>query len=77
MHTVTPTRASTVMSRRRLRARLELDREELGNAYEELLRHFPDEPYRQRLGSIAERLRQTRHRLVADRGIGSGYRSPD
>lgn len=76
MHTVTLTHSGDDFSPR-LRARLDLDREELGNAYEELLRHFPDEPYRQRFGCIAERLRQTRHRLVAGRGIGSGYRSPD
>ncbi len=76
MHTITPAHLGNDVSPR-LRARLELDREELENAYEELLRHFPDEPYRQRFGCIAERLRQTRHRLVANRGIGSGYRTPD
>jgi phosphoenolpyruvate carboxylase len=76
MHTVTLTHVGDDVSPR-LRARLELDREELGNAFEELLRHFPDEPYRQRFGCIAERLRQTRHRLVLGRGLGSGYRTPD
>ena len=59
-----------------LAARLEIDREELGNAFEELLDHYPDEPYRQRFGSIAERLRQTRHRLVEGRGAGAGYHTP-
>jgi phosphoenolpyruvate carboxylase len=38
--------------------------------------HYPDEPYRLRFGSIAERLRQTRHHLVDGRGRGSGYASP-
>ncbi len=60
----------------RLAARLEQDRHELGQVYEELARHFPNEPYRRRLGSMAERLRQTRHHLVDGRGLGSGYRSP-
>ncbi len=67
MHTITPTHMGADVSER-LRTRLELDREELGNAFVELLRHFPDEPYRQRFGCIAERLRQTRHRLVGGRG---------
>ena len=75
MHTITPTHMGADVSER-LRTRLELDREELGNAFEELLRHFPDEPYRQRFGCIAERLRQTRHRLVGGRGVGSGYLQP-
>ncbi len=75
MHTVTPTHIGDDIPAR-LRARLDLDRDELGNAYEELLRHYPDEPYRQRFGCIAERLRQTRHRLVGGRGTGSGYITP-
>jgi len=75
MSTVTLTHTDDGVSPRLL-ARLELDREELGNTYEEMLRHYPDEPYRQRFGCIAERLRQTRHRLVHGRGIGSGYATP-
>ena len=75
MHTVTPTHIGDEVSASLL-ARLELDRDELGNAFEELARHFPDEPYRQRFGCIAERLRQTRHRLVLRRGLGSGYATP-
>ena len=60
----------------RLAARLEQDRRDLGAVYEELTRHFPNEPYRRRLGSMAERLRQTRHHLVDGRGPGAGYGSP-
>ena len=59
-----------------LAARLEQDRLQLGSAFRELAQRFPNEPYRQRLGSIAERLRQTRHHLVDRRGLGSGYPSP-
>ncbi|MFV2064755.1 MAG: phosphoenolpyruvate carboxylase, partial [Chloroflexota bacterium] len=55
-----------------LASRLEQDRKELGGVYDELQRRFPNEPYRCRLGSIAERLRRTRHRVVDDRwGLGS------
>lgn len=75
MHTVTLTKLDDDVSPR-LRARLELDRDELGNAFEDMLRHFPNEPYRQRFGCIAERLRQTRHRLVGGRGLGAGYADP-
>jgi len=75
MHTVAPT-VDDEEIQPALAARLELDREELGNAYEELERHFPHEPYRQRFGCIAERLRQTRHRVVGGRGHGSGYTTP-
>lgn len=57
-------------------ARMERDRRELGNTFRELQRRYPNEPYRQRFGCIAERLRQTRHRLVDGRGFGSGYLSP-
>jgi phosphoenolpyruvate carboxylase len=75
MHTVTPTHRGDDVSPR-LRARLELDRDELGNAYDLLLQHYPNEPYRQRFGCIAERLRQTRHRLVNGHGRGAGYATP-
>ena len=76
MHTVTPTHVGDDVSPRLL-ARLELDREELSGAYDQLVLHYPHEPYRQRLGCIAERLRQTRHRLVNRHGLGAGYASPD
>ena len=59
-----------------LAARLEQDRAELGGAYDELRRRFPNEPYRCRFGAIAERLRRTRHRVVDDHRQGGGYRSP-
>ena len=75
MHTVTPTHLGEDVSPR-LRARLELDHEELGNAYDDIVEHYPGEPYRQRFGGIAERLRQTRHRLVNGRGLGAGYATP-
>jgi len=75
LHTVTPTHLGEDISPR-LRARLELDREELGNAYDDIAAHYPGEPYRQRFGCIAERLRQTRHRLVNGRGMGAGYADP-
>jgi len=75
MHTVTSTEGADD-TQPALAARLEIDREELGNAFEELVSHFPNEPYRLRFGCIAERLRQTRHRLVAGRGRGGGYGSP-
>ena len=75
MHTVTPTHMGEDISPR-LQARLELDREELGNAYDDIAEHYPGEPYRQRFGFIAERLRQTRHRLVNGRGLGASYADP-
>ena len=61
-----------------LDARLERDREQLGDAYAELARRFPNEPYRRRFGSIAERLRRTRLRVVDGRDdAGTGYTRPD
>jgi phosphoenolpyruvate carboxylase len=75
MHTVTLTHLDDGVSPR-LAARLELDRDELGAAFDELVAHYPNEPYRQRFGCIAERLRQTRHRLVNGRGPGAGYLTP-
>jgi phosphoenolpyruvate carboxylase len=75
MHTVAGSHVDSDLEPR-LAARLERDRQELGRVYEELTRHFPNEPYRRRLGPMAERLRQTRHHLVDGRGPGAGYRSP-
>ncbi len=75
MHTITPTHLGDDVSPR-LQARLDLDRDELGNAHDEMVEHYPHEPYRQRFGGIAERLRQTRHRLVGGRGHGAGYATP-
>ena len=75
MHTVAGSHLDSDLEPR-LAVRLERDRRELGQVYDELTRHFPNEPYRRRLGSMAERLRQTRHHLVDGRGPGAGYRSP-
>ena len=75
MHTIAPYRPDDVVDPR-LADRLQKDRRELGEAYAELMRHFPGEPYRRRLGSMAERLRQTRHHLVDGHGLGAGYASP-
>lgn len=60
-----------------LRARLERDRDELGDDFATLLARFPDEPYRRRFGAIAERLRRTRGRLVmGEPDSPGGYASP-
>jgi phosphoenolpyruvate carboxylase len=60
----------------RLAARLAADGRELGDVTAGLRRRFPDEPYRQRLGAIAERLRRTRARLAEDSEPAAGwYRS--
>ena len=44
----------------------------------QLRRRFPDEPYRQRFGAIAERLRRTRASLTATAGapVGGRYTDP-
>ena len=44
----------------------------------QLRRRFPDEPYRQRFGAIAERLRRTRAALTAAAGapVGGRYTDP-
>jgi phosphoenolpyruvate carboxylase len=72
MNTVTPAESDVGVSPA-LAERLELDREELGMVFDELARNFPGEPYRQRLGCIAERLRHTRHHLVEDHPRQAGY----
>ncbi|CAN5638371.1 phosphoenolpyruvate carboxylase [soil metagenome] len=60
-----------------LAARLDRDRRELGEAYAELARRFPNEPYRRRLGALAERIRRTRERLVSGSDDdGLGYPAP-
>jgi phosphoenolpyruvate carboxylase len=75
MHTVAPTHPDDIIEPR-LAARLEQDRWDLGEVYEELTRHFPNEPYRRRLGAMAERIRRTRYRLVDGAIVGGGYDSP-
>ena len=48
------------------------DGEDLPEAARQLRRRFPDEPYRQRFGAIAERLRRTRAGLAAQPGPAAG-----
>ncbi len=48
------------------------DAEELPDTHRQLRRRFPDEPYRQRLGVIAERLRRTRAALTGETAPRSG-----
>ncbi len=62
---------------RALGSALARDAEELPDAMRQLRRRFPDEPYRQRLGAIAERLRRTRAMLTDAAGARAGsYRDP-
>ena len=61
---------------RALGSRLARDAEELPEAMRQLRRRFPEEPYRQRLGAIAERLRRTRAALTGETAPRSG-RYPD
>ena len=62
--------------------RLATDRRELPDTARELERRFPGEPFRRRLGYVAERLRRTRLRLAAPdeepqaAGAGGAYASP-
>jgi phosphoenolpyruvate carboxylase len=58
---------------RALATRLARDAEELPETDRLLRRRFPDEPYRQRFGFIAERLRRTRVALTDDPGARSGH----
>jgi phosphoenolpyruvate carboxylase len=51
---------------RPLASRLARDAEDLPETDRQLRRRFPDEPYRQRFGFIAERLRRTRAALVGE-----------
>jgi phosphoenolpyruvate carboxylase len=61
-----------------LETRLARDAEELPDSMRELLRRFPDEPYRRRMGAIAERLRRTRAFLTESAGAVAGrYESPE
>lgn len=55
---------------------LQRDAEELADTMRQLVRRFPDEPYRQRFGAIAERLRRTRIALTGETGPRTG-RYPD
>ena len=63
---------------RALGSALARDAEELPETMRQLTRRFPDEPYRQRLGAVAERLRRTRAALTGETAPrAGGYRSPD
>jgi phosphoenolpyruvate carboxylase len=57
-------------------ARLARDADELPETMRMLTRRFPHEPYRQRLGAMAERLHRTRLALTETRGP-TGGRYPD
>ena len=57
---------------RALGSRLARDDEELPETMRQLRRRFPEEPYRQRLGAIAERLRRTRAALTGQAAPRSG-----
>ena len=65
-----------------LRTRLDADARAMPDLDRSLRERFPDEPFRQRFGFVAERLRWTRARLTAERRAGSrgrtasGYAEP-
>ncbi|MGZ6268781.1 MAG: phosphoenolpyruvate carboxylase, partial [Candidatus Limnocylindrales bacterium] len=61
-----------------LETRLARDAEELPDTMRDLARRYPDEPYRRRLGAIAERLRRTRAYLTEEAGSVAGrYTAPE
>ncbi|MGD0018094.1 MAG: phosphoenolpyruvate carboxylase [Candidatus Limnocylindrales bacterium] len=53
--------------------RLARDAEDLPETMRDLARRFPDEPYRRRMGAIAERLRRTRWYLTEEAGPVAGH----
>ena len=57
---------------RALGSALARDAEELHETVRQLRRRFPDEPYRQRLGAVAERLRRTRATLTGETAPRTG-----
>ena len=57
---------------RALGSRLARDAEELPETMRHLRNRFPEEPYRQRLGAIAERLRRTRAALTGETAPRAG-----
>lgn len=62
---------------RALGSALARDAEELPETVRQLRRRFPEEPYRQRLGAVAERLRRTRAALIGETAPRTGgYRDP-
>ena len=77
MQTVASTRAMDRVAPA-LARRLVADDDALPETMRQLRRRFPEEPYRQRFGAIAERLRRTRAGLTAAAGVplGGRYRHP-
>lgn len=60
---------------RRLGSALARDAEDLPETVRQLRRRFPDEPYRQRFGAMAERIRRTRAALAGETSArAGGYR---
>ena len=77
MQTVSAATASERIPRP-IATRLGRDAEELPETDRQLRRRFPDEPYRQRFGFIAERLRRTRAALTGETGPRTGrYEGPE
>jgi phosphoenolpyruvate carboxylase len=63
---------------RHLASRIARDAETLPEVDRQVRRRFPDEPYRQRFGFIAERLRRTRAALTGEPAALTGrYRTPE
>ena len=77
MQTVSPAVADERIARP-LATRLGRDAETMPETDRQLRRRFPDEPYRQRFGFIAERLRRTRAGITGEAAPLTGrYGSPD
>jgi phosphoenolpyruvate carboxylase len=77
MQTISPTVPAS-QTARALATRLARDAETLPETDRQLRRRFPDEPYRQRFGFIAERLRRTRAGLTGEAAPLSGrYTAPE
>ena len=77
MQTISPEAPGTAVARA-LASRLARDAEELPEADRQLRRRFPDEPYRQRFGFIAERIRRTRAGLTGEAAPLTGrYHAPE
>ena len=76
MQTISPALGDVSVARP-LATRLGRDAETLPETDRQLRRRFPDEPYRQRFGFIAERLRRTRAGLTGEAAALTGrYGSP-
>jgi phosphoenolpyruvate carboxylase len=61
-----------------LETRLARDAEELPETMRDMVRRYPDEPYRRRMGAVAERLRRTRSYLTGEGGpIAGRYEAPE